>query len=348
MKFSIYGWYFLPYVKKYLEKDGHTVILNNFSTDVDVCIAENIMYMYDVYINLKKIKKNKIKLINIIADIPLFELQKDYLENTFVKDMKQNLFNMTHRNQFLLNFVNYYKPSPKKGKIFNSFSARVQNYLNFRVRNAFYHQRNYRRYLMKSDLVLSMSKYTKFIVKKFLKLNTDVYYGCINSDYLSKLPKVNIEYDAINISRIVPEKRQKLFVKAAKKLGLNVIVIGYHQDKSIILDCPHFKLENQEEVFDYLNKSRFYVAPSVFEGFGMTPLEAAFLDKICISSDTYVNREILKDYPLYFKRDNLDDLVEKMQIVLNSGFKLNNEYIKKKYSIEASKNRLMGFVESLF
>lgn len=348
MKFSIFGWYFLQHVKKYLERDGHYVIFNKFSSDVDVCICESIMYMYDVYIHLKKMKRNNIKLINIIADIPLFELQKDYWENTLIKDMKQNLFNMTHRNQFFLNRINYFKPNPSKSRIFNSISFRVQNYLNFRVRNAFYHQRNYRRYLMKSDLILSMSKYTQKIVRKFLKLNTDVYYGCVNSDYLLNLPRQKIEYDTINISRIVPEKRQELFVKAAKNLGLNVIVIGRHQDKSIHLDCPHFYLNDQKDVFDYLNRSGFYVAPSVFEGFGITPIEAAFLDKLCVASNTYVHRDILGDYPLYFQIDNFNDLVEKMSIIIDGSYKLKNDNIKKKYSIESSKNRLMKYVESLF
>lgn len=347
MRFSIYGWYFLPYIRDYLEKDGHTVVLNDFSTNVDVCIVENIMYMYDAYINIKKMKRNNIKLINIIADIPLFELVEDYWENTFIKDMKQNLFNMTHRNQFLLDRVNYFIPKPNKSRIFNSFAVQVQNYLNYRVRNAFYHQRNYRRYLMKSDLILSMSNFTRKIVKKNLKLDSLVYYGCVNSDYLLSLPKPEILYDAINISRIIPDKRQEVFVEAANRLGLNIIVLGSHPDKNINLNCPHFFLNDQKLALDYLNSSNFYVDASIFEGFGMTPIEAAFLDKITIASNTYVHREILGDYPLYFEKDNIDDLVEKMKIVLGGDYKLNNKKIKQKYSIEASKNRLMEFVESL-
>ena len=69
----------------------------------------------------------------------------------------------------------------------------------------------------------------------------------------------------------------------------------------------------------------------LFEGFGMTSVEAAFNEKPVLASDTYVHREILGDYALFFKRDDIDDLVEKMKIVMEGGVKLNNEEIKKKY-----------------
>ncbi|MHA1491976.1 MAG: glycosyltransferase [Promethearchaeota archaeon] len=159
-----------------------------------------------------------------------------------------------------------------------------------------------------------------------------------------------IKYDAINISKIMWRKRQQLFVKAAKTLGLKIVVIGPHRDKSIKLDCPHYFIPDQAQVFKKLNQARFYVDASIFEGFGMTPIEAAFLDKITIASDTYVHKEVLGEYPLYFKRDNVEDLVEKMKMVINGEFTLNKEAvrrIKKKYSVNATKNRLLDFIESI-
>ena len=79
----------------------------------------------------------------------------------------------------------------------------------------------------------------------------------------------------------------------------------------------------------------------------MTPVEAAFLDKISIVSNTYVHRDILSDYPIYFKPNNVNDLVEKMKFVMESGVNVNNKEIKKKYSSMAFKNRLMEYVESI-
>lgn len=348
MNLSFYGWYFLPFIKKNFENNGHSVILNKFSSDVDVCICENIMHMYDIYIHLKKIKKNKIKFINIVADIPLHQLQKDFEGNTPIKDLKQCLFNISHKNKFLLDKVNYYKPNPKKSRISNFFSANIQNYLNSRYRNAFYHQINYRKFLKYSDIILSMSKFTQILLKKFLRLNSKVCYPCVNSDYLLNLPKVNNKYDAINISRITKIKRQEVFCKAANKLGLKILIIGRYADKSIKLNCPQVYIPDHKKVFRILNETAFYVDASEFEGFGMTPIEAAFLDKITIASNTYVHRDVLGDYPLYFKTNNVNDLVDKMRIVLEGGVQLNNKEIKEKYTIQAFKNRLIKYIELLF
>jgi len=180
-----------------------------------------------------------------------------------------------------------------------------------------------------------------------LKLDVPVCYQCVNSDYLQSLPKVDIKYDAVNISRIVKYKRQELFSKAANVLGLNVLVLGRYDNKTIKLDCPHEHISDNKSLFDKLNQSRFYVDCSLFEGFGMTPVEAAFLDKISIVSNTYVHRDILGDYPIYFKPNDVNDLVEKMKFVMESGVNVNNQEIKKKFSSRAFKNRLMEYIENI-
>ena len=73
------------------------------------------------------------------------------------------------------------------------------------------------------------------------------------------------------------------------------------------------------------SQSTFYVGASIFEGFGMILVEAIFLDKPIIISNAYIHREILGDYPLYFKRDNVDGLIEKIKTVINGDFKSQNK-----------------------
>jgi hypothetical protein len=223
------------------------------------------------------------------------------------------------------------------------FTTRYYNWVYFR---------NYKKYLKYSDLTLSISKFTHKIAKRFLKIDSRLWYPGVDSNLLLNLSKPKeIKYDAINISKIVWWKRQEIFVKAAKKLGLKIAIIGEHWDKSIILECPHYEFDDHLRVFKELNKARFYVDCSIFEGFGLTPVEAAFLDKITIASDTYIHREVLRDYPLYFKRDDVEDLVEKMKMVLNGQFKLNKQAVKKikaKYSLNTSIKNLLHYINSLF
>ncbi len=347
MKISIFGGYYLPFLKTALENDGHVVLINYFSPDIDVCIVESRFFVYQIYKILKIIKKNKIKLINSILDIPLWTLQKSYIHSTNKDYAKQFLYNNFHKSRFLSRSIDYLKPNPEKSKIYNFFFNYFQAYFNSFRTNKLYFLKNYRNFLKKSDLVLSLSKYTQKAVKKFLKLNTKVCYPCVNSDYLINLKKEKILYDAINISRIVSYKRQELFVKAAKKIGLNVLVLGSYDDKSIKLKCPHYFLADSNETMKVLNKTSFYVAPTIFEGFGMTSVEAAFLRKPVVASDIYVHKEVLGEYPIYFKRDNLDDLIEKMRIVAEGSITPDNTQIVKKYSIQALKKRIIKCIESI-
>ena len=347
MNISLYSFYYLHLVKDYFEKEGHKVISNRITSDTEICIVENRFFMYDIYKNLKFIKKNNIKLINIVADIPLWRLQRNFHHNTINKTIRQILFNLSNRDTFLFNQINRSKRETKWQSNFNIFSHVIQNYSSRLYGNRYYYQINYKRFLKQSDLILAISKYTQYCVKRFLKLETLLCYQCVNSDYLLTLPKVEIKYDVVNISRIVRLKRQIVIVDAAKRLGLKILVLGKHIDKSIKLNCPQYYFPDIKNVFDVLNQSSFYVDASLFEGFGMTPIEAAFIKKPVIASDTYVHREILGDYALFFKRDNINDLVEKMKVVMEGGVKLNNEEIKKRYSSKALKNRLMEYLESL-
>ena len=348
MKFSIYGNYYLPYIVKQLEDDGHLVHLNQFSPNIDVCIVESRFYLYEVFRNLKVIKKNKIRLVNSILDIPLWNLYYDSSLNIIKNYIRQTFYNFVNKNQFLFNCVNLFKINDNKFKIINYFNSFIQHYCNTLVKNRIYFLKNYRNLLKHSDLNLSLSKFTQKIVKEFLKLDTEVCYPCVNSNYLLNLPKTKIKYDAINISRIVPYKHQKTFIEAAKKLNLNIIILGRHSDLSIKLDCPHFYYHDHNKVMNKLNEAAFYVDASEFEGFGMTTVEAAFLDKMSIVSNTYIHKEVLGDYPLYFKTNNIDDLVEKMKIIIEGNYQLETSKIKEKYSISALKNRLMAYIESLF
>jgi len=353
MNISIFGDYLLKPLANSLEKDGYNINFNKFSSNADLVIVQFQDNIYDIYNSFKKyLKKKKIKIINIILDIPPWRLEKSYPTNTYSKYLRQSIFNFLHKNQFINNQINYFSANGDKGRINNFVSKIINKALNTQYYNRVFYQINYRKFLKNSDLNLSISKFTQKITKKFLKVNSTVWYPCVNSDILLNFPKPNkYEYDAINISRIVKTKRQDVFVNAAKLLGLKIMIIGHHQDKQIKLDAPHIYLPDHFSVLKELNKAEFYVDASIYEGFGMTPIEAAFLDKITFASDIYTHKEILEDYPIYFKKNDVKDLAMKMKMVKSGDFVIQKEVlekIKKKYSIQAAKERLLKHIESLF
>ena len=63
-----------------------------------------------------------------------------------------------------------------------------------------------------------------------------------------------------------------------------------------------------------------------------------------------MHREVLNDYPLYFRTGDVKDLIEKISMVQEGQFSLNKSAvlnIKKKYSINASKQKLIEYIESI-
>lgn len=335
-----------------LKRKGHYILFNQFNKNVDVVIVQSHTYMYEIYKVLKKIKKNKIKLINIILDIPPWRLEHDFYQNSISKYLRQTFYNISHKFQFINRNINTFFPIAKKNNNCYSNSEIIDKIINTEFRNRIFYQINYKKFLKFSDLNLSISRFTQKLVKKFLKINSEVWYPGVNSDIILSLPKPQyLKYDVINISRIVQTKSQQILVKAAKILGLNMLIIGNYQDKRIKLECPHYELQDHRSILKKLSEARFYVDASIFEGFGLTPVEAAFLDKITIASDTVVHREILEDYPLYFKKNDVKDLVDKLKFVINGNFILNKaavEKIKEKYSIKSARNRLEKYIETLF
>jgi len=121
---------FLPYIVNHLEKDGHSVLFNTFSTDIDICIVENRYNLYEWYRLLKVIKKNKIKLINFINDIPFMIFQKGSETNSITKNIQQLLHNYTNRRRLIYEYVNKYVNRRSISPEYNFIIELLNKYIN--------------------------------------------------------------------------------------------------------------------------------------------------------------------------------------------------------------------------
>jgi glycosyltransferase involved in cell wall biosynthesis len=350
MKITLFGSFFTKPIINELEKKGNSVLFNEFSSDIDLILNQSIAYMYPIQRLMKKIEKGKIKLVNIIPDIPAWRLFDTNPSNSTFNYLRQDIYNFTHKNPYLYEKINSINNWLSKKETSNLSVKNYKKLLDTKILNKTLYLKNFRSFLKKSELNLTFSKFAQKLLKKYLNINSKIWYPCADSVLLNSIPRnLGKKYDAINISRIVPHKHQEIFVNAANTLGLKIVVIGPHQDKSIKLNCPHYPLPHLEALKE-LVQSDMYVDPSSFEGFGMTPVEAAFLDKITIASDTYVHKEVLKDYPLYFKTGKVKDLVDKLTIVRNGDFTPNRDSIneiKRKYNIINCTNILIDYLESI-
>jgi glycosyltransferase involved in cell wall biosynthesis len=71
------------------------------------------------------------------------------------------------------------------------------------------------------------------------------------------------------------------------------------------------------QLMEYLSSAALLVQPSLYEGFGLPPLEAMVLGTHALISDIPVFREIYAGYPVtFFRAADTKDLIEKMMSIL--------------------------------
>ena len=99
------------------------------------------------------------------------------------------------------------------------------------------------------------------------------------------------------------------------------------------------------------NKSRLLVLPSIYEGFGFPPLEAVLCGCPALLSDIPVLKEINSDGAYYFRNNNIDSLVGKINLLLEN-HTITDEVLRKgqinlqKYSWEKSASKTAAIIKN--
>ena len=200
-----------------------------------------------------------------------------------------------------------------------------------------------------------------FTVSEFSKKRISYYYPKYKD-------KIIYSYQGIEDNFKSYEKQEKenyiIFVGNIKKQkGLKTLIEAFNliDDKSLDLfivgDSKNFK-NKDDEIINMFNdnrikftgflsdedlkkkvaKAKFLIQPSIYEGFGLPPLEALYLGTKPIISDIDVFKEVYSDLPVeFFKVGDPNDLKDK---ILNSSeeFELDKELLNKKFN---SKNYSM-------
>lgn len=116
---------------------------------------------------------------------------------------------------------------------------------------------------------------------------------------------------------------------------------------------PHVILTDfvpDKELSALYSKAFAYIFPSLYEGFGLPPLEAMAAGVPVVSSGIPCLKEVLGGAPLYFKANNQEDCLKKM-LDLAGDQELRDELIKrgaeqvKKYSWEKMARETLGIYE---
>lgn len=190
--------------------------------------------------------------------------------------------------------------------------------------------------LNKSKYILTPSKYTKEDIIKLFKINCEkitVTYlaptkitSTADTDMEKKLKYspnkpyvlyIGVAYPHKNLDRLI-DAWKIFYTKYGNKYNLVLAGRNNYFYKKLINKVAIEKIENivftdyvQDKDLELLYKNAsLYVFPSLYEGFGLPPLEAMHYEIPVISSNATCLPEILNDAALYFNPKNISDIVD--------------------------------------
>lgn len=230
----------------------------------------------------------------------------------------------------------------------------------------------WRRILFRKVRFISISEETRRELLKYRKKESVVLYNSIPFDFqLQEKPVDSVcgrKY-ILDVNRFELYKNAETLIRALYELKDRIPHIlylkGYNSRYSDInyLQNVVSKLKMDHRViFDSSNRSEgemrwlythadLFVSPSLKEGFGWTPIEAAVLKTPVLISNIDVLKEVTCGKILTFDPYSVEDLAKKMLSILESPPSMEERvalsaFYKEKYSLKAQIDRLTGIVLS--
>lgn len=220
----------------------------------------------------------------------------------------------------------------------------------------------------KAHAVITVSEFSKDEIVDTLKISPAkifVVHGDVprhislsEEDVLNYKRPENSERYILAVSSMDPRKNFLRLVEAFKNISdksLKLYIVGMQFKAFNTPDLKKLVDENvvlpgylsDEKLFEMYRNAQFSLYPSLYEGFGLPPLESMTFGCPVIASDIPAIREISGDAVLYVDPYNTDDLTEKMEQLLvdeNLRSELQKKGLKqiKKYSWTKSVDRLLG------
>lgn len=190
-------------------------------------------------------------------------------------------------------------------------------------------------------------KYSNKLILNYIGLSKGVI------EYGQKAKKIVKENNIVYVGNVKPHKGINILLDAFSELnnGYKLKIIGQKENFLVGSKFDESKYKNvfftgrlsDDELLDEISKAKYLVQPSFYEGFGIPPLEAIYLNTIPIISSINVFKEVYKDLSVVFFTDT-EDLKNKMSS--NIEIKLNTkEEILKKYNYQKTAINIFNNIE---
>ena len=196
--------------------------------------------------------------------------------------------------------------------------------------------------------IISVSNFTKSELLKYTSIKNEqilVIYNGLENIWKSTSNYIENNDILLYVGNMKKHKNISLLIKAFniinKTKKINLYLIGNNNGisnttlKEINNNNNIFLKDsiNKEKLLYYYNSAKIFVFPSNYEGFGFTPIEAMACGCPVIATNTASIPEICSNGALYFKKNNLDDLVKKINLIFNDK-KIADDLVKKAYRVQ--------------
>ena len=233
--------------------------------------------------------------------------------------------------------------------------------------------------LSRSDIIFSVSEFSRSEILKYTKTDKNIFIvpnaideRRFNNRYDSAvLEAVAREYKLpenfiLFVGNVKPHKNLKNLLFALKKTELNLVIVG-KRDGFITSDSDILEIIEKNNLTERIfftgyvkdtdiaaiyNLAKLFVFPSLYEGFGIPPLEAQACGCSVVCSNVASMPEVCGDSVIYFDPCNVEEMRDKIQMVLNDEILQNELRTKgfeniKRFSWERSAKQIIKTMESL-
>ncbi|MEH7274744.1 glycosyltransferase family 4 protein [Neobacillus vireti] len=223
----------------------------------------------------------------------------------------------------------------------------------------------------KSKKVITVSDFSKEELQTYLpalkgKINTvylgidHMYQGKIDNNIFKKHSIIPGDY-MLAVSSMHPNKNFQVVLEALRRIenfkGQFVIAGGIQKgvfsSSSIKLDTnvKHVGYVSDEELKALYKNAKAFIFPSIYEGFGLPPLEAMSLGCPVLAANAASIPEVCGDAPLYFNPYEPESLVGLIKSIykdqeLVQNLKKKSETQSEKYRWEQTAQKLINIIEN--
>lgn len=216
-----------------------------------------------------------------------------------------------------------------------------------------------------SQNIITVSEFSKSEILKYLKIDKDKITVVYNGNSFTNSNSQNVEAPnrkfILGVSSLDPRKNHRLLLRAFERIkdqfDMDLILVGksdkhfnFKLGDGIKLDRVRFTgYVSDEELQNLYQNASLFVYPSLYEGFGIPPLEAIFHGCPILISDIPVFHEVFRDAAVYFDPLSEESLVAALKCCLNEGKGIcvnKRAKILERYSWKKSANRIMKLLKN--